>query len=145
MYRGATRSLSLAVTSFRTYFLPNATTRKGIGTLRLLVFNTAVSGTLYAVGDLIQQKIFATTDSPYDYARTARMCALGLCMGPVNHYWYLQLDRLVLGEGMAVVVKKIICDQLMFAPACITIFYLGKCSLSFLLILVVKMTAYYEL
>ena len=130
MYRGATRSLSLAVTSFRTYFLPNATTRKGTGTLRLLVFNTAVSGTLYTVGDLIQQKIFATAGSPYDYARTARMCVLGLCMGPVNHYWYLQLDRLVLGEGMAVVMKKIICDQLMFAPACITFFYLGKLFLS---------------
>ena len=126
MYRGATRSLSLAVTSFRTYFLPNATARKGFGTLRLLVFNTAVSGTLYAVGDVIQQKIFGSVGAPYDYARTARMCALGLCMGPINHYWYLQLDRFVIGEGMTVVMKKIICDQLMFAPACITVFYLGK-------------------
>ena len=140
MYRGATRSLSLAVTSFRTYFLPNATTRKGIGTLRLLVFNTTVSGTLYAVGDVIQQKIFGTTDSPYDHTRTARMCALGLCMGPLNHFWYLQLDRLVIGEGMAVVLKKIICDQLMFAPTCITVFYLGKQFTICLLLLVVKIT-----
>ena len=126
MYRGATRSLSLAVTSFRTYFLPNATNRKGFGTLRLLVFNTALSGTLYSVGDVIQQKAFGAAGSPYDYARTVRMCALGLCMGPLNHYWYLQLDRLVLGEGMAVVMKKIVCDQLVFAPTCITVFYLGK-------------------
>ena len=126
MYRGATRSLSLAVASFRTYFLPNATTQKRFGTLRLLVFNTAVSGTLYTVGDVIQQKIFGTVGSPYDYARTSRMCILGLCVGPLNHFWYLQLDRLVVGKGMTVVLKKIVCDQLMFAPSCITVFYLGK-------------------
>ena len=47
-------------------------------------------------------------------------------MGPLNHFWYLQLDRLVLGNGMTAVLKKIICDQLMFAPTCITVFYLGK-------------------
>jgi len=135
MYRGATRSLSLAVSSFRTYFLPNAPTRRKVGTLRLLAFNTALSGTLYAVGDVIQQKIFGTSGCPYDYKRTARMCALGLCTGPLNHYWYLQLDRLVVGEGMTVVVKKIFCDQLMFAPTCITVFYLGKYVLVYWLLI----------
>ena len=126
MYRGAARSLSLAVSSFRTYFLPNATTRRRVGTLRLLVFNTTLSGTLYVVGDVIQQKVFGTAERPYDYARTVRMCTLGLCMGPLNNFWYLQLDRLVLGNGTTTVLKKIICDQLMFAPTCITVFYLGK-------------------
>ena len=126
MYRGAARSLSLAVSSFRTYFLPNAATQRRIGTLRLLVLNTTVSGTLYVVGDVIQQKVFGTAGCPYDYARTVRMCTLGLCTGPLNHFWYLQLDRLVVGKGMSVVAKKIIYDQLMFAPTCITIFYLGK-------------------
>ena len=123
MYRRSTRALWLGVTSFRKHSLPNTTTQRRIGTLRLLVFNTAVSGTLYVVGDVMQQKIFG---SPYDYARTARMCALGLCVGPLNHFWYLQLDRLVVGEGMKMVMKKILCDQSIFAPTIIIVFYLGK-------------------
>ena len=126
MYRRSTRALWLGVTSFRKHSLPNATTQRRIGTLRLLVFNTAVSGTLYVVGDVMQQKIFGTPGSPYDYARTARMCALGLCVGPLNHFWYLQLDRLVVGEGMKMVMKKILCDQSIFAPTIIIVFYLGK-------------------
>ena len=126
MYRGAARSLSLAVSSFRTYFLPNATTRRRVGTLRLLVFNTTLSGTLYVVGDVIQQKVFGTADRPYDYARTVRMCTLGLCMGPLSHFWYLQLDRIVVGEGMKMVMKKILWDQSIYAPTNIIVFYLGK-------------------
>ena len=126
MYRGTTRSLWLAVASFKNQSFPNATTQKRIGTLRLLIFNTVVSGTLYAVGDVIQQKIFGHVGSPYDYARTARMCAFGLCAGPLCHYWYIQLDRLVMGEGMKVVMKKIACDQSICSPVLIIIFYLGK-------------------
>ena len=138
MYRGATRSLSLAVSSFRTYFLPHTATQRRNGTLRLLAFNTVVSGTLYTIGDVIQQKIFGTAGSPYDYLRTARMCALGVCMGPLNHFWYLQLDRVVVGEGMTVVMKKIVCDQLMFAPTCITVFYLGKPTINVYVLLTTR-------
>ena len=128
MFRRVTRSRSLwlGVTSFRKQSLSNATAQRKIGTLRLLVLNTAMSGTLYVVGDVIQQKVFGTADCQYDYARTVRMCTLGLCMGPLNHFWYLQLDRLVVGEGMKMVMKKILWDQSIFAPTNIIVFYLGK-------------------
>jgi len=125
MYRGAARSISLAVNSFKTFLLPDATARKGSRMLRLLLFNTTVTGTLYTLGDVIQQKVFEA-NLPYNYARTMRMCALGVCMGPLNHFWYLQLDRFIVGNSLTTVAKKIVCDQLMFAPTCITVFYLGK-------------------
>ena len=124
MYQGASRSISLAVSSFKTFLLP-ATARRGSKTVRLLLFNTTVTATLYTVGDVIQQKVFGS-DLCYDYARTMRMCALGVCMGPLNHFWYLQLDRFIVGNTLTTVAKKIVCDQLMFAPTCITVFYLGE-------------------
>ena len=128
MFRRLTRSRSLwlGVTSFRKQSLSNTTAQRKIGTLRLLVFNTAMSGALYVVGDVIQQKVFGTADCQYDYARTVRMCTLGLCVGPLSHFWYLQLDRIVVGEGMKMVMKKILWDQSIFAPTSIIVFYLGK-------------------
>ncbi len=90
----------------------------------LLLVNTGMSCTLYAVGDLIQQRMEGCQRN--NWTRTARMAVLGLCIGPLPHYWYIALDRLILGHSLRVVGKKVIVDQIVMAPIYSSVFYIGK-------------------
>ncbi len=54
------------------------------------------------------------------------MAVLGFCMGPLNHYWYVALDRMILGRSLRVVGKKVLADQAVMAPICSSVFYIGK-------------------
>ena len=90
---------------------------------RLLLVNTGTCCTLYTVGDVIQQHIEGR-DS-LDWARMGRMATLGFCMGPLNHYWYLHLDRLLPGATGKIVLKKVLADQMVMAPICCSVFYIG--------------------
>ncbi len=47
-------------------------------------------------------------------------------MGPLNHSWYLILDRAILGHGLRIVGKKVLADQLVMAPVCCSVFYVGE-------------------
>ena len=91
---------------------------------RLLLVNTATCCTLYAVGDVIRQRMEGR-DS-LDWARVGRMGTLGLCTGPLNHFWYLYLDRLLPGATVRIVLKKVLADQIVMAPICSSVFYIGK-------------------
>lgn len=96
-------------------------------TSNLLLINTGTCCALYTVGDLIEQRIEGhKSEKKLDWARTARMAILGFCMGPVNHYWYVGLDRALPGIAAKTVGKKVLADQLLMAPFCYTIFYMGK-------------------
>ncbi len=90
----------------------------------LLLVNTGTCCTLYAVGDLIQQRMEGCQRN--DWTRTARMAVLGCFMGPLNHYWYVALDRMILGRSLRVVGKKVVADQIVMAPICSSVFYIGK-------------------
>ncbi len=91
---------------------------------RLLLVNTGTCCALYTLGDLLQQRIEGC--EKLDWRRTGRMATLGLCMGPLNHSWYFVLDKMVLGTGARVVAKKVLADQLVMAPVCCSVFYIGK-------------------
>lgn len=91
---------------------------------RLLLVNTGTCCLLYTVGDLIQQRIEGSKQ--VNWTRTARMATLGLLMGPLNHSWYYILDRTIIGQGIKVVGKKVLADQLVMAPLCCTTFYVGE-------------------
>ena len=54
------------------------------------------------------------------------MAVLGFCIGPVNHYWYVMLDRFLPGTLSRTVAKKLLLDQLIMAPICCTTFYVGR-------------------
>lgn len=54
------------------------------------------------------------------------MAILGFCLGPVNHYWYVALDRMLPGRTALTVGKKVMADQLVMAPVCSSVFYIGK-------------------
>ena len=91
---------------------------------RLLLVNTGTCCALYTVGDVIQQHIEGRDG--LDWARMGRMATLGLCMGPLNHFWYLHLDRLIPGATGKIVMKKVLADQIVMAPICCSVFYVGE-------------------
>lgn len=52
---------------------------------------------------------------------------MGLMIGPFGHFWYTKLaDKLVLGTGPKVVLKKIGVDQIIFTPFITCLFFGGK-------------------
>ncbi|KAL5487348.1 hypothetical protein EMCRGX_G019937 [Ephydatia muelleri] len=95
--------------------------------LALLLVNTTTCCAVGTLGDLCQQRI--SQSGPNDWARTGRMAALGLCMGPVTHYWYLILDVALPGTKGATVVKKVLANQLLMAPTNYCIFFTGMALL----------------
>ena len=85
--------------------------------------NTASAVVLGAIGDVIEQKAIQRKEG-LDWARTARMGAVGLLIGPTGHYWYLGLDKaLSTAINARVISKKVLLDQCMMAPTCIFLFY----------------------
>lgn len=47
--------------------------------------------------------------------------SFGLTAGVLCHYWYNFLDRLLPGRAVRTVAKKVIFDQVIFSPICISI------------------------
>lgn len=91
---------------------------------RLLVINTTTSSAVYAVGDICQQKLEGRES--LDWARTSRMAVVGLLTGVLNHYWLGRLDAWLPGRRAPVVLKKVIADQLVSAPICCSLFFIGE-------------------
>ena len=112
----------------------------------LIWTNTISSGVLLAFGDVIEQRLEMSWGkaSKYDLRRTGishssldlrsrkisnlhatgRMFAVGLSQGPLHHYWYGYLDRVLPSRSLRTVGLKILADQLAAAPFfAITFFY----------------------
>ncbi|OAD62073.1 Mpv17-like protein 2 [Eufriesea mexicana] len=51
------------------------------------------------------------------------MALSGMSVGIVCHYWYKYLDIKLPGRNMYIVLKKVIIDQLICSPLCITMFF----------------------
>ncbi|CAG4941976.1 unnamed protein product [Parnassius apollo] len=80
------------------------------------------------IGDLIQQEIeyqYQVLPKRYDWARTGRMLLVGTLMGPMHHYYYVYLDKVLPSADIKTVTKKIICDQVFASPATIICFFYG--------------------
>ena len=54
------------------------------------------------------------------------MFTIGLALGPLNHYWYLFLDKILPGATGRIVFKKVILDELIASPVFTTSFFMGK-------------------
>ncbi|XP_013382153.1 mpv17-like protein 2 [Lingula anatina] len=93
----------------------------------LLLTNTTVTVSLSGAGDYMQQiyQIKKGTHKQWDKARTLKLSLTGITIGPACHYWYLYLDKWFPGKTLSVLVKKILCDQILFSPVCITLFFLS--------------------
>ena len=97
----------------------------------LLYTNTGMMVALIAFGDVIQQNIelISNCKQKYDAMRTSRMMLFASFSAPIQHLWYLSLDKFILkGNAYQIVGKKIIADQVIFAPFFIIYFFVGKCA-----------------
>ncbi|XP_050714500.1 mpv17-like protein 2 [Eriocheir sinensis] len=93
----------------------------------LFATNVTISFTLSGLGDVLQQQhnIVRQRQHSWDRARTRHMTCTGVTVGALCHHWYLLLDRRLPGRSMAVVLKKLLVDQLLFSPLCLTVFFLS--------------------
>ncbi|XP_014229108.1 protein Mpv17 [Trichogramma pretiosum] len=81
------------------------------------------AGALMGLGDqfaqnLVERKSF----KELNFDRTAKFFAIGFCIaGPATRTWYGILDRYFGSKGATTVIKKVACDQFLFAPAFIVV------------------------
>ncbi|XP_068609902.1 protein Mpv17 [Brachionichthys hirsutus] len=76
------------------------------------------AGSLVGVGDVVAQQLIERRGlARHNVQRTAKMMSIGFFfVGPVIGGWYNVLDRLVVGGTKTSALKKMLVDQLGFAP-----------------------------
>ncbi|KAN0031700.1 hypothetical protein ACTFIV_005565 [Dictyostelium citrinum] len=95
-----------------------------------LVTKSLSTGFLMGTGDILAQKLEhklkesenkdGKSKFKLNYKRVMTMSTVGIFYsGPMLHYWYKSLDIMVKGEGRSVIIKKMLIDQLLFAPVAI--------------------------
>uniref|UniRef100_A0A6P4EJM8 Mpv17-like protein 2 n=1 Tax=Drosophila rhopaloa TaxID=1041015 RepID=A0A6P4EJM8_DRORH len=84
----------------------------------LLVTNTVGSGLLLAIGDAVAQQyeLLGESKRAFDFNRSGCMVLTGLVIGPVQHGFYLLLDRVVPDNNRWGILRKILADQLVMSP-----------------------------
>merc|ERR1712179_22087 len=60
----------------------------------------------------------------WDISRTRQMSCTGLTVGVLCHHWYKMLDSKLPGRSLNIVWKKLLVDQLLFSPVCLTVFFI---------------------
>lgn len=83
----------------------------------LLLTNTVSSGLLMWVGEVAAQRLDKSTktgpngDTLYDREKIKQLTVVGISQGPLHHYTYLWMERLLPGTAKKTVFKKILSDQ----------------------------------
>ncbi|KAK3875225.1 hypothetical protein Pcinc_019886 [Petrolisthes cinctipes] len=93
----------------------------------LFITNVTISLSLSGFGDLLQQRhnLVYRQQEAWDPARTRHMTCSGITVGALCHHWYNLLDRRLPGRTIQVSLKKLLVDQLLFSPVCLTVFFLS--------------------
>lgn len=60
----------------------------------------------------------------WSFIRTRNMAISGMSISILCHYWYKFLDASMTGRTIATVLKKVIVDQLICSPLCISMFFI---------------------
>jgi protein Mpv17 len=91
-----------------------------------ILIQSATSGIVASLGDLSMQKFEGKTWKTFDLARTGRMGLFRLALfGPGYSVWIRQLDKVfVKKNSFKTVASKIFCDQFIWAPPALGIFYI---------------------
>lgn len=108
----------------------------------LILTNTIGSGILMVFGDTIAQTIEmyelrtkTETDSgikdsmEYDRLRICRMFLVGAVQGPLHHFIYTWMEKLMPVANVRNTFYKILIDQIVLSPLCIIIFFFSACAL----------------
>ncbi|KAG7174115.1 Mpv17-like protein 2-like 2, partial [Homarus americanus] len=93
----------------------------------LFITNVTLSLSLSGMGDVLQQhhNIAYKQQATWDITRTRHMTCTGMTVGALCHHWYILLDKKLPGRTLKVVVKKLLVDQLLFSPVCLTVFFIS--------------------
>ena len=117
---------------------PHSTT-----SFRALFRNTAVSCSLYALGDMFEQRVEGYGEGgTTDWSRTGRMAVMGAFIGSIDTYWYTKLDKMVPGSDGRSVTKKVFLDQIIWSPVCCSTYFFGKVFLIIVIIMCVRYFVY---
>jgi hypothetical protein len=73
-----------------------------------ITVKTLTSAVLFGLGDFMSQKM---EGKELDVQRLMRLTAWGGMFAPLAHVWYGMLDKMVPGQGAAVLAKKVAADQ----------------------------------
>lgn len=93
-----------------------ALTRYPVGT------QAVQAGILMGLGDQIAQNFIETDSKGVDFVRTMQFTGIGFFIsGPATRIWYGILDKHIGSKGTSVAIRKVICDQLLFAPTFIAV------------------------
>lgn len=57
------------------------------------------------------------------------MFIAGLVLGPIHHYFYGYMVRIMPARDMRTVTKKLLADQIIMSPLCIVAFFYGMGSM----------------
>lgn len=82
----------------------------------LLLTNTVSSGMLMFVGEIVAQRLDKSNRSSigetrYDKEKIKQLTVVGISQGPLHHYTYIWMERLLPGTAKMTVFKKILSDQ----------------------------------
>ncbi|XP_018335606.1 mpv17-like protein 2 [Agrilus planipennis] len=92
----------------------------------LLATNTISCGVLMLGGDIIQQEIEyrqGKLKKRYNWLRVGQMFIVGLSQGPLHHYFYGWMDKILPRRNLQSVISKICLDQIIMSPVCIVEFF----------------------
>jgi len=87
----------------------------------LLLSNTLLCCFIGGLGDVVLQS--AQSKHQYDLKRTCHLTLTGCTVGPCFHFWYQTLDRAFPGRTISVIAKKVLLDQIVFSPICLSVFF----------------------
>jgi protein Mpv17 len=100
--------------------------------------NSVTFASLFGLGDFIEQqrerynsehnKECHSQMKPYNFRRTLDMVIVGGLLSPVVHYWYIALDKVIVGNIHSMVVKKVLADEIIMSPIFGIAFLAGKLS-----------------
>lgn len=96
--------------------------------MKPLLFSMGSYGVMYAASDICQQKVISKKEN-LDLSKTARTSCVGfMAIAPLVYSWLRLAEFVVPGRAVLSVVKKVLAEQLLFAPVALTTFYTGKRS-----------------
>ncbi|XP_055902270.1 mpv17-like protein 2 isoform X2 [Eupeodes corollae] len=98
----------------------------------LLATNVISSGVLMVVGDVAAQELEfrkGLLKERYDLNRMWRMFVVGSLQGPLHHYSYRWMDKIMPEVNTKNSIKKILIDQIVMSPVCILLFFYPACFL----------------
>lgn len=81
----------------------------------LLLTNTVSSGLLMWAGEVAAQKLDRSNKidgkTQYDREKVKQLTVVGISQGPLHHYTYIWMERLLPGTAKKAVFQKVLADQ----------------------------------